>query len=180
MATTVQQALTDAMVALFSVSDSPEIDSEVLLSHCIGQSRAWLLAYQDEELDDKQKFAYQDLIAQRAAGKPIAYILGEKEFWSLSLKVNEHTLIPRPDTEILVEVALELAAEYNNQEESNILDLGTGSGAIALALASELPSSQVSAIDQSIEALDVAASNAEQLKSSKAIGLVISNLSYST
>jgi len=164
MATTVQKALTDAMVALFSTSDSPEIDSEVLLSHCIGQSRAWLLAYQDEELDNQQEIAYQDLVEQRAAGKPIAYILGEKEFWSLSLKVNEHTLIPRPDTEILVEVALELAAEYNNQEQSHILDLGTGSGAIALALASELPKSQICAIDQSVEALNVASDNAEHLK----------------
>jgi len=171
MTTTVQTALESAMLALFEVSSSPEIDAEVLLGHSLGQSRAWLLTYQDETLDDKQSSQFQQLVERRKNGEPIAYILGSREFWSLDLSVNAATLIPRPETEILVEVALEKATELSSLFSStdsvsqftlSIADLGTGSGAIALALATELPGAFVTAVDNSNEALEVAIHNAEK------------------
>ncbi len=157
---TVQSALSDAMLALFETSTSPEIDAEVLLGHSLGQSRAWLLTYQEEELDEKQYSEFQRLVDRRKQGEPIAYILGNREFWSLNLNVSPATLIPRPETEILVEVAIEKAS-LSTKNTLSIADLGTGSGAIALALASELPAAFITAVDQSKEALAVAIQNAE-------------------
>ncbi len=160
MPTTVQTALADAMLALFETSNSPEIDAEVLLGYSLGQSRAWLLTYQDEELSDSQNSDFQQLVERRRQGEPIAYILGNREFWSLNLNVSPATLIPRPETEVLVEVAIEKAIMLTKNTLS-IADLGTGSGAIALALASELPSAFITAVDQSKDALAVAIENAE-------------------
>ena len=134
---TIQNVLAQAIVRLYNSSPSPEIDAEVLLSHSLNQSRAWLLAYQNDELNDAEQQAYQKLIERRELGEPIAYILEEREFWSLNLKVTPETLIPRPETEILVEVALEKAQsliQNQSKESLKILDLGTGSGAIALSL----------------------------------------------
>lgn len=161
MSTTVQNALANAMLSLFETSSSPEIDAEILLGHSLKQSRAWLLTYQEEELSENQHADFQDLIERRKQGEPIAYILGEREFWSLNLQINSSTLIPRPETEVLVEVALE-KAQLPFQGIMSIADLGTGSGAIALALASELTNAFVTATDKSEEALLVAKQNAEQ------------------
>lgn len=164
MKSTVQSSLSDAMLVLFETSSSPEIDAEVLLGHSLGQSRAWLLTYQDEELDEQQHSEFQHLVERRRQGEPIAYILGNREFWSLNLNVSPATLIPRPETEILVEVAIEKAIHKATSSTNNTLsiaDLGTGSGAIALALASELPAAFITAVDKSKEALEVAIQNAE-------------------
>lgn len=131
-------------------------DTEILLCHCLGKSRAWLYTWPEKtvSLDCEQRFKY--LLAQRREGLPIAYLVGEREFWSLSLAVNNTTLIPRPETETLVTWALELALP----EAAKVLDLGTGSGAIALAVALERPLWQVTAIDSSADALQVARANA--------------------
>jgi release factor glutamine methyltransferase len=149
--------INDATQILYESSDSPRIDAEVLMQHAISQSLAWLMAYGDSVAEASHSKHFFTLVEQRQAGKPIAYLLGYKEFWSLRLEVNEHVLVPRADTEILVEQCLE---RINVDQEASILDLGTGSGAIALALAKERPNSRVTAVDSQTAALQVARDNA--------------------
>ena len=134
------QAIAD--LAQKNPTENSKIDALVLLQHATGKSRTQILAFDDTEIDDKVRLNLTALLDRRLKGEPIAYILGEKEFWSLPLNVSEGTLIPRPDTEILVEKALQVALEKleKNPPHFRILDLGTGTGAIALALASELSS----------------------------------------
>ena len=161
MSHTVQSVLSHAMMELFDSSSTPEIDAEVLLSHCLNQSRAWLLAYQDDAVDDLHVQDYLNLINRRKQGEPIAYILGYREFWSLPFRVTPDTLIPRPETEVLVETVLAIIEKHHKTDKGlQILDLGTGSGAIAIALASELPQTNITAIDFSDEALSIAKLNA--------------------
>ena len=132
------QAIED--LAQKNPTENSKIDALVLLQHATGKSRTQILAFDDTEIDEKVRLKLTALLDRRLKGEPIAYILGEKEFWSLPLNVSEGTLIPRPDTEILVEKALQIALEKleKNPPHFRILDLGTGTGAIALALASEL------------------------------------------
>ena len=144
----------------------------MLLQHATGKSRTQILAFDETEIDEKVRLKLTALLDRRLKGEPIAYILGEKEFWSLPLNVSEGTLIPRPDTEILVEKALHIALEKleENPPHFRILDLGTGTGAIALALASELsPICQkkhiqldVIGVDLMPEVVKLAQSNAEK------------------
>ena len=135
-------------------------DAEALLLHVLGQSRSWLFAHADDALDTDVRTAFEALVARRAAGEPVAYLTGRRGFWTLELEVTPATLIPRPETELLVELALE---RLPRDMACRVADLGTGSGAIALALASERPQAQVVATDASVDALAVARRNAQRL-----------------
>ena len=135
-------------------------DAELLLLSVLCRDRAWLFSHSDTVLSDTQFAEFSRLDQQRAEGVPVAYLLGHREFWSLDIQVSSAVLIPRADTEILVEWALE-KVEHNACR--HVLDLGTGSGAIALALAHSNPHLEVTAIDRSAEALQVAASNGRTL-----------------
>lgn len=151
-------------IATLCGGDSPKRDAEILLSFVTGKSRSWLMAFDETLLNDQQLTQLDALLLRRAQGEPIAHLIGEREFWSLPLRVNDATLIPRPDTEILVEQALvRLPAT-----PSRILDLGTGTGAIALAIASERPDCQVVGVDRIEAAVELAQLNAEQLGLSNA------------
>ena len=140
-------------------ADSARRDAEILLGHCLGQSRSWLYTWPEREVAADQADFYLQLLAERRGGAPVAYLTGQREFWSLPLKVNSHTLIPRPETETLVAWALELPLP----QDATVLDLGTGSGAIALALASERPAWLVEGVDTSDAALQLARDNAAHL-----------------
>ncbi len=160
MAVTIEQLLSRSALQLTaSGSDSPQLDAAVLLCHALQKPRSYLFTWPEKELLDEQLAAFDALLARRLVGEPVAYIIGEREFWSLPLKVAPSTLIPRPDTERLVELALEKAPLL----AGDILDLGTGTGAIALALASELPQRRVIGIDLQAHARQLAEDNAQQL-----------------
>ena len=117
------------------------------------------MAWPDKQLDENQTSQFESLIQQRCEGLPIAYLTGEREFWSLTLKVSPATLIPRPETELLVETLLSF---FQDKTSLKLLDMGTGSGAIAIAIASERPDWEITAIDYSPEALEIAKTNAEK------------------
>ena len=166
------QAIAD--LAQKNPTENSKIDALVLLQHATGKSRTQILAFDDTEIDEKVRLKLTALLDRRLKGEPIAYILGEKEFWSLPLNVSKGTLIPRPDTEILVEKALQIALEklQGNPPHFRILDLGTGTGAIALALASELSSIcqkqrislEIIGVDLMPDVVALAQSNAERNK----------------
>lgn len=146
-------------VAALQGGDSPKRDAEILLGHVTGKSRSWLVAFGETELLPEQLMQLDALLARRVRGEPVAHLIGEREFWSLPLRVSDATLIPRPDTEVLVEQALARLPAA----PSRILDLGTGTGAIALALASERPDCEVLGVDRIEAAVALAQSNAERL-----------------
>ena len=135
-------------------------EAELLLLHAVRQSRSWLFTHADDVLDMDVQTAYAELLNRRARGEPVAHITGSRGFWSLDLEVTPATLIPRPETELLVELALE---RLPRNASCAVADLGTGSGAVALALASELPLCRVTATDASAAALEVARRNAARL-----------------
>ena len=137
--------------------DSARRDTEILLCACIDKPRSWLYAWPEATVAEASAAQFSRLLAQRRQGQPIAYLLGVRDFWSLTLRVDPSTLIPRPETEVLVSWALELPLAANVR----VLDMGTGSGAIALALASERPAWSITGIDNSVEALRVAQINAQ-------------------
>lgn len=146
--------------ALAGTSDSARLDAEVLLAHILQASRAWLYANPEAPIGARNADLFRLLLGQRAAGRPVAQLTGWREFWSLPLEVNEHTLIPRPDTELLVECALQ---RIPAQGRPRVLDLGTGSGAIAIALATECSHTDLVATDRDPLALAVAQGNAQRL-----------------
>ena len=133
------------------------IEAELLLAHVLERPRSWLIAHADDVLDEEHIRQFASLVDRRVAGEPVAYLMGRRGFWSLDLEVTPATLIPRPETELLVELALE---RLPLNQSLRVLDLGTGSGAIALAIASERPQAHVTATDASREALAVAQRNA--------------------
>jgi release factor glutamine methyltransferase len=145
-------------------SPTPRLDAELLLAHALGKSRSYLHTWPERELDAPQLERYQVAIVRRQAGEPVAYILGQQGFWSLELEVAAHTLIPRPDTELLVETVLALLPAT----PAALLDLGTGTGAIALALASERPAWRLTGVDRVSEAVALAERNRARLKLSNA------------
>jgi release factor glutamine methyltransferase len=140
--------------------DEASIEAQLLLQHVLNVNRAWLIAHQNDALEANIHAGYRALINRRANGEPIAYILGYREFYGLKLKVTPDTLIPRPDTETLVEAALK---KIEPHLPLSICDLGTGAGAIALAIAKNRPNAQVTAVDFSDKALEVARQNAHDL-----------------
>ena len=156
----IRRALVLASKSLAAISSYARHDAELLLRHILGRDRAWLLAHPDEPLTEAQEQAYAALLARRARHEPVQYILGEQEFYGLRLRVTPAVLIPRPETEHLVEAVL---ARLPHDRAVSIADVGTGSGAIALALAHGLPLAHVDALDLSGAALAIAAENAQAL-----------------
>jgi release factor glutamine methyltransferase len=142
-------------------SDDARRDAEILLGHALDKSRAWLYAHGDDEISDVAAETFRSLLKQRVAGTPVAYLVGHREFWTLDLLVTPAVLIPRPESELLVELVLQ---HIPQSEKVDIVDLGTGSGAIALAIAHERPQSRVVATDASEEALSIARINAARLE----------------
>ncbi len=148
-------------------------DAETLLLRVLGKDKAWLMAHADEQLTGDQAARYAELLKRRTRGEPIQYITGETEFFGLPFRVTPDVLIPRPETEHLVEKVLELAARF---EQPRIVDVGTGSGAIAVALAHHLPHAAITAIDLSAPALAVARENAERNVVSGRISFLVGDL----
>lgn len=151
-----------AILSSTALPDSPtaRLDIELLLAHALGKSRSYLHTWADKVVSDEQLEQFSAAIKRRQDGEPVAYILGQQGFWSLDLEVASHTLIPRPDTELLVETALQLIPAT----PADVLDLGTGTGAIALALASERPAWQITGVDRVPEAVALAARNGSRLQ----------------
>jgi len=148
----VRQVIADAAHAL-----GDRLEAELLLVHALGKPRSWLIAHADDVLDDAQASTFAALVERRRHGEPVAYITGHRGFWTLELEVTPATLIPRPETELLVELAL-----ARMTTRARVADLGTGSGAIALAIARESPAASVVATDASADALAVAQRNASR------------------
>ena len=155
-----KQALGHGVLELTPTSPSPQRDADVLLAHVLGKASVYLYTYPEQILSPQQKDAYQELINRRCEGVPVAYLIGKREFWSLSLALSEDTLIPRPETELLVEQTLNLLGDVRS---ATVLDLGTGSGAVAIALACERPQWKIVAADINEGALGTARSNAQRL-----------------
>lgn len=145
---------------LLAVSDSAALDTELLLCHCLKKSRSYLKAWPEADVPAPLERRFMELLGRRRQGEPVAYLLGERGFWTLDLQVSPATLIPRPETELLVEKALAL---FPASARVRVLDLGTGTGAIALALASERPGWQLLATDVQPEAVALAESNRQRL-----------------
>ena len=156
----IKDAITDAATRLSDVSDSARLDAEMLVARAIDMPRSYLFAHPEDTLDEAAITRLESTVARRLGGEPMAYISGIKEFWSLELMVTPATLVPRPETEVLVDLALR---EIPRKADWNVLDLGTGSGAIAIAIAGERPLCDITAVDVSPEALAVAEQNARHL-----------------
>ena len=183
--------ITQGQQLLKASSDSAKLDAEILLSFVLGKERSYLITWPEKLLNDEDLHHFLQLLFCRIQGEPIAYLTGIKEFWSLPLKVSKATLIPRPDTETLIETVLE---QHQDSGGIRCLDLGTGTGAIALALASENAHWKIDAIDFSLEAVKLAKVNAKicnisnvnifqsdwfsQVDSNKKYDLIVSNPPY--
>lgn len=154
-------ALLRAATTKLLVAGSPtaRLDAELLLCHVLDRPRTWLYMWGDRTLNDEDSARFALLLARREAGEPVAYLIGVREFWGLTLETTSHTLIPRPDTELLVEAAL----MHADSRYGDLLDLGTGTGAVALAFASERPEWHITGVDRIPEAVTLARRNAERL-----------------
>jgi len=163
-----QRLLQLAKTKLQASTDTAALDAELLLAHVLNFTRAQLISRAENNIEQLDQDRFWQLLERRLAGEPIAYLLGYREFWSLKLAVSPATLIPRPETELLVELALQKLTP--NDSSVRVADLGTGSGAIALALASERPQAHIVATDASPIALELAKNNA--------VALAISNVEF--
>ncbi|KTF17706.1 peptide chain release factor N(5)-glutamine methyltransferase [Pseudoalteromonas carrageenovora] len=159
MSLTLEQAIAAGADLLASSSESAKLDAQVLLIHILQKPRSYLFTWPEHVLSNEQQSQFNVFLQRRLKGEPVAHITGLREFWSLSLEVNATTLIPRPDTETLVECALNLAM----LDTAKVLDLGTGTGAIALALGCEMPNWQIVAVDKVTEAVALANKNQQRL-----------------
>ncbi len=160
MSRTIDDAIHHAIAILAPMQDDDiKLEAELLLASVLDKDRTWLRTWPDKLISATHWQAFETCVQRRQAGEPVAYILGQRDFWSLNLKVTADTLIPRPETELLVELALAKIPEDANWR---ILDLGTGSGAIALAIARERPGCELIASDQSFRALKIAQQNAQR------------------
>jgi len=163
-----QELLAEATQRLTTTSESARADAEILLAHCLQKSRTYLYTWSDKAVDSSSEAIFRQLLAERLRGVPIAHLTGQRDFWTLTLKVTPDTLIPRPETELLVETTLSLLPSplegeglgVRGKQRVSALDLGTGTGAIALSLAHERPDAQFTACDFSTAALAVATENA--------------------
>lgn len=189
--TTLGEMLEQATQLLLPVSDSARLDAELLIAEALQIPRSVFFSQPEQVLDARQLAWVQQLVARRTQGEPIAYILGSKHFWDIELHVTPDTLIPRPETELLVQTALSL---FDAEQAIEVIDLGTGSGAIAIAIARARPSWRVTATDVSVAALDIARKNAQgytlgnirfvhshwfdAIDSSKKFELIVSNPPY--
>ena len=169
-----KQALASAVDRLEAADvGSPRMNAEVLLMFVLGVHRAYLYAHPERELTQEEEARYSDVLGQRATGMPLQYITGHQEFWGLDFVVSPAVLIPRPETEHLVETVLELAREVPRRK---IVDVGTGSGCVALALAHELKNAEVYAVDASPEALEIARANRARLQLDGRVRFLHSNV----
>ncbi|PKD41336.1 peptide chain release factor N(5)-glutamine methyltransferase [Methylomonas sp. Kb3] len=158
---TIHSLVASANAKLSATSETAMLDAEVLLCHCLNKNRSFLRAWPEHQPGPQQIAQFQVLVELRAQGTPVAYLTGQREFWSRNFKVSPDVLIPRPDTELLIELSLSLLPA---DQPCKIIDLGTGSGIIAITLAAERPLAQVFASDLSSAALELAQCNAQQLK----------------
>jgi len=157
MSEIIDSAIEWAKVCCAGVSDTPKLDAEILLAYCLGKPRSYLYSWPEQQLDPEEWHHFQALVDKRLLPTPVAYLLGEREFYSLTLKTSPATLIPRPETELLVETAIDLCP---GDFATNLLELGTGTGAIAIALKVHLPKMNIVATDISADCLDLARQNA--------------------
>lgn len=154
----IQSVLSSSAHSLKGISDSADLDAEVLLCHILKKSRTYLRTWPEKQLSKEEFTQFQALLKQRQQGQPIAYITGTREFWSRDFYVDCNVLIPRPDTETIIELCLQL---IQHKSGIKLIDLGTGSGIIAITLAAEFPQLEVTAVDSSAEALKIAQHNAQ-------------------
>lgn len=172
------------------VSDTPKLDAEILLAYCLGKPRSYLYSWPEQQLDPEEWHRFQALVDKRLLPTPVAYLLGEREFYSLTLKTSPATLIPRPETESLVDTALDLCP---GESATGLLELGTGNGAIAIALKIHRPRLNIVATDISADCLDIARQNAidhsvtidwiqsdwfAKIESSRKFDMIVSNPPY--
>lgn len=172
--TLISETLDDLRQRLTQVSQSPDLDSQVLLAHVLDKSRAWILAHPENSLTNEEILALEAAATRLETGTPLPYVLGQWEFFGLKFRITPETLIPRPETELLVENALTWLNQHPKYRLA--LDVGTGSGCIAIALASRIPDLKIIATDKSFSALDVARVNALQLGTLQQVEFLQANL----
>lgn len=174
--TTVGRAIVSASQRLYEAGcSSARLDAQIILAHVLDKNRSWLFAHHDYELSDREAEEYTELIARRARREPVAYLIGRKEFYGLEFQVDQRVLIPRPETELLVDGVL---GQINGRAKAKLVvaDVGTGSGAIAISVAVNAPNSRVYGLDVSEDALAVARQNAEKLDDRDQVTLLRSDL----
>jgi release factor glutamine methyltransferase len=173
----IRAALKDAMHLLRAANvPSHTLAAELLLMHAVGRDRAWLYTHPEAPLDPAAAQSYSDLIARRAAGEPTQYLTGKQEFWGLEFEVNPSVLIPRPETEHIMEVALARLGHVRSLGALRVADVGTGSGCLAVALACELPNAEIFATDISPAALEVARRNSARHSVADRVRFIEANL----